>query len=181
MTIYSIDILFFLFGEGSYRGWNGWIASPTWWTWVWVSSGSWWRTGKPAVMRSVGLQRVRHDWVTELTDFLTNMAPFSSWYIFSVSIINRDISIQKVKSKKQTPNHRHSLPNILKWQAKEQAKRNQFKSNCQFPINMYFVRLDPETFRAKACECLCWFWWQCQNKQKWSHVHGDLSEVISHW
>ena len=41
--------------------WDGWIASPTWWTWVWVSSGSWWWTGKPGVMQSVGLQRVRHD------------------------------------------------------------------------------------------------------------------------
>ena len=42
------------------------MASLTWWTWVWVSSGSWWWTGKPGVLQSVGLQRVRHDWVTEL-------------------------------------------------------------------------------------------------------------------
>ena len=44
----------------------GWMASPTRWTWVWVRSGSWWWTGKPGVLQSMGSQRVRHDWVTEL-------------------------------------------------------------------------------------------------------------------
>ena len=52
-------------GEGDNRGWNGWIASPTQWTWVWVSSGRWW-TGKPGVLQSMGLCRVRHNWATEL-------------------------------------------------------------------------------------------------------------------
>ena len=52
-------------GEGDDRGWNGWMASPTWWTWVWASSRSWWWTRKPGVLQSMGLQRVRHDWVTE--------------------------------------------------------------------------------------------------------------------
>jgi len=53
-------------GEGDDKGWDGWMASPTLWTWVWVSSGSWWWTGKPGVLQSVGSQRVGHDWVTEL-------------------------------------------------------------------------------------------------------------------
>ena len=53
-------------GEGDDRGWDGWMASPTQWTWVWVSSGSWWWTGKSGVLQSMGSQRVRHDWVTEL-------------------------------------------------------------------------------------------------------------------
>ena len=44
--------------EGDDRGWDGWMASPTQWTWVWASSGSWWRTGKPGVLQSMGLQRV---------------------------------------------------------------------------------------------------------------------------
>ena len=48
------------------RGWDDWIASPSQWTWVWVSSGSWWWTGKPGMSQSMGLQRVRQDWVTEL-------------------------------------------------------------------------------------------------------------------
>ena len=53
-------------GEGDDRGWDGWMASPTWWTWVWVSSGSWWWTGKPGILQSVGSHRVRLNWVTEL-------------------------------------------------------------------------------------------------------------------
>jgi len=53
-------------GEGDNRGWYGWTASLTQWTWVWGRSGSWWWTGKPGVLQSMGSQRVRHDWVTEL-------------------------------------------------------------------------------------------------------------------
>ena len=53
-------------GEGDDRGWNGWMASLTWWTWVWVNSGSWWWTGRPGVLWFMGSQRVRHDWVTKL-------------------------------------------------------------------------------------------------------------------
>ena len=53
-------------GEGDDRGWDGGMASPTQWTWVWARSRSWWRTGKPGVLQSMGLQRVRQDWVTEL-------------------------------------------------------------------------------------------------------------------
>ena len=47
--------------EGDDRGWDGWIASPTWWTWVWTSSGSWWWTGRPGMLQSMGSQRVRND------------------------------------------------------------------------------------------------------------------------
>ena len=53
-------------GEGDDRGWDGWMASPTQWTWVWVNSGRWWRTGRPGMLQFMGSQRVRHDWVTEL-------------------------------------------------------------------------------------------------------------------
>ena len=53
-------------GEGNNRGWDDWMASLTWWTWVWVNSGSRWWTGKPGVQQSMGLQRVKHDWATEL-------------------------------------------------------------------------------------------------------------------
>ena len=53
-------------GEGDDRGWDGWMASLTQWTWVWVGSGSWWWTGKPSVLQSMGSQRVGHDWETEL-------------------------------------------------------------------------------------------------------------------
>ena len=53
-------------GEGDDRGWDGWMASLTRWTWVWVNSGSWWWTGRPGVLRFMGLQRVGHDRATDL-------------------------------------------------------------------------------------------------------------------
>ena len=53
-------------GEGDNRGWDGWMASMTRWTWVWVNSGSWWWTGRPGVLWFMRSQRVRHDWATEL-------------------------------------------------------------------------------------------------------------------
>ena len=53
-------------GEWDDRGWDGWMASPTRWTWVWADSGSWWWTGRPGMLQFMGSQRVGHDWVTEL-------------------------------------------------------------------------------------------------------------------
>ena len=61
-------------GEGDDRGWDGWMASPTRWMWVWVNSRSWWWTGRPGVLQFMGSQRVGHNWVTELnwTDYCQN-------------------------------------------------------------------------------------------------------------
>ena len=53
-------------GEGDDRGWNGWMASLTQWTWVWVKSGSYWCTGRPGMLQCMELQRVGHKWETEL-------------------------------------------------------------------------------------------------------------------
>ena len=53
-------------GEGDDRGWDGWMASPSQWTWVWVDPGSWWWTGRPGMLWFMGSQRVRHYWSTEL-------------------------------------------------------------------------------------------------------------------
>ena len=59
--------------EGDDRGWDGWMSSLTQWTWVWVNSGSWWWTGRPGVLQSMGSQTGGHDWVTELN--ITNTIP----------------------------------------------------------------------------------------------------------
>ena len=53
-------------GERDDRGWDGWMAPPTQWTWVWVNSRSWWWTGRPGMLQSMGSQRVGHNWATEL-------------------------------------------------------------------------------------------------------------------
>ena len=53
-------------GKEDDRGWDGWMASLAWWMWVWASSGSWWWTGKPGMLQSMGSQRVGHNWGSEL-------------------------------------------------------------------------------------------------------------------
>ena len=53
-------------GEGDGGGWDGWMSSPTQWTWVWVNFGGWWWTGRPGMLQSMGSQRVGHVWATEL-------------------------------------------------------------------------------------------------------------------
>ena len=73
--------------EGDDRGWDGWMASPTRWIWVWASSGSWWWTGKPGVPQSMVSQRVRQDWVTEL-----------SWYNVTVYRYLQGIKCGKIHS-----------------------------------------------------------------------------------
>ena len=52
-------------GKGGNRGWDGWMASLTQWTWIWANSGRWWRPGKPGVLQSMGLRGVRYNWMTE--------------------------------------------------------------------------------------------------------------------
>ena len=61
-------------GEGDNRGWDGWMASPTQWTLVWINSGSWRWTGRPDVVQSMGLQRVGHDWAIELNWIVLEIA-----------------------------------------------------------------------------------------------------------
>ena len=69
-------------GEEDDRGWDGWMASLTWWMWVWMNSGSWWWTGRPGVLQFMGSQRVGHDWMTELnwTEWLMMLNIFSFFY-----------------------------------------------------------------------------------------------------
>ena len=76
-------------GEGDNRGWDGWMASLTRWTWVWLNSRSWWWTGRPGVLQHMGSQRAGHDWVTELnwTEF------YPSKYIIIIIIINNSVVV----------------------------------------------------------------------------------------
>ena len=89
-------------GEGDDKGWDGWMASPTRWTRVWVDSGSWWWTGRPGVLQFMGLQRVGHDWATEL-----------NWnYIFSVILSLWD---SNVYWQRQSYNCDNQLKNLKSW------------------------------------------------------------------
>ena len=71
-------------GERDDRGWDGWLASPTQWRWIWVGSGSWWWTGRPGVLRFMGSQRVGHNWATEL-NWTEQNGKYSKYYCCSVT------------------------------------------------------------------------------------------------
>ena len=74
-------------GEGDDREWDGWMASPTRWTWVWVNSGSWWLTGRRGMLPFMGSQRVGHDWAIEQTDWLPLLSLMCSHlrtYVFHI-------------------------------------------------------------------------------------------------
>ena len=62
-------------GEGDNRGWDGWMASPTQWTWIWAKSVRQWRTEGPGVLQSMGLQRVEQDWVIEQQQYICPLHP----------------------------------------------------------------------------------------------------------
>ena len=93
------------------QGWDGLMASPTQWTWVWASSRSWWQTGKHGVLQSMGSQRVGHNWVTELTENIfiyckivtfglhtrVNISTVTNW-VSSNSIYMKDLC-EKLKTK----------------------------------------------------------------------------------
>ena len=79
-------------GEEDDRGWDCWMASPTQWTWVWVSSGSWWWTGKSGVLQSMGSPRVGHDRVTELN---WNSLWFEP-YFFNLKILWKCLAVLEI-------------------------------------------------------------------------------------
>ena len=75
-------------GEGEERGWDGWMASLIPRAWVWVSSRSWWWTGKPGVLQSMGSQRVGHNWATEL-----NWIPYSCFSYTLMDVGSKSTSL----------------------------------------------------------------------------------------
>ena len=98
-------------GEGDDRGWDGWMASPTRWTWVWVNSGSWWWTGRPGVLGFMGSQRVRHDWVTELnwidSWFMLRFDRKQQTSVKQLSLNKKQISLKKYSKKEKKQKQRH--------------------------------------------------------------------------
>ena len=89
-------------GERDGRGWHDSMASMTQWTWVWASSRSWWWTGKPGVLQSMGSQRAGHDWTTELemwSSFLAMYYLIHAYHsFFSLSWNLKIHSIQQMKT-----------------------------------------------------------------------------------
>ena len=114
-------------------GWDGWMASPTAGTWVWVNSGSFWWKGKSDMLQSMGLQRVIHNWVTELNwvekyklsyfskaflillHFLESRVNWIGLFQFEVSVIEPCQMVLKIVAAVM---HRHclcGLPSCFNW------------------------------------------------------------------
>ena len=83
-------------GEGDDRGWDGWMASLTQWTRVWVNSGSWWWTGRPGVLQYMELQRVRYDWATEPNWYLLTNEHRRNVTYWHSTIIKNTLMIKKI-------------------------------------------------------------------------------------
>ena len=101
-------------GEGDNRGWDGWMASPTRWTWVWMNSGTWWWTGRPGVLHAVhGVAKSRtrlSNW-TELnwTDTILDIG--FSFLFFPISKWRH----MGVKTNKQNNLHKEDTPGLPWW------------------------------------------------------------------
>ena len=83
-------------GEGDDRGWDGWMSSQTQWTRDWVNSGSWWWTGRPGVLLSMGSQRARHNWVTELNIYTYSFLTISDvknlfTYLLVICLLQKNV------------------------------------------------------------------------------------------
>ena len=106
-------------GEGDDGGWDGCMASLTRWTWVWVNSGSWWWTGRPGVLQVMGLQRVGHDWATELnwTELSTHGQTLTRLLKLETMFMNRVLKIfLPVSSWLPAPEFSHTTPwTFSKW------------------------------------------------------------------
>ena len=76
-----------------FRGWDGWMASPTQWTWVWVKSGSWWWTGRPGKLQFMGSQRVGHDWETELNWITHSILSLAANFSFKVKALRASVKL----------------------------------------------------------------------------------------
>ena len=74
--------------EGVDRGWDGWMASSTQWTWIWVDSRSWWWTGRPGML---GSQRVRHDWATEMNMSENISAGLIHWRVLTMVVSSLEV------------------------------------------------------------------------------------------
>ena len=97
---------------GANRGWDGWMVSPTRWTWVWVSSGSWWWTGRPGVLWFMGSQRVGHDWATELNWTEPWYMAFLNTYYYFISLhktVVIELWYSKLYKKKKNRNNQEGM------------------------------------------------------------------------
>ena len=122
-------------GEGDDRGWDGWMASPTQWTWVWLSSGSWWWTGRPGVLQFMGSQRVRHGW-SDWTEL--NLVP--KFLLASIGPLHTQYAMTRVQTIRWPQSHLRdpcvltAVPRSPEWERQE-ADQWLFQGLCHHCFN----------------------------------------------
>ena len=125
-------------GEGDDRGWDGWMASPTQWTWIWVDSRSWWWTGRPGVLQCMGLQRVGHNWVTKLN---WSRKKRKAWILVSAS--NLSSATQRTHS---------NLPHYPKANLKSHSVRAfNYKCRTSDSCTLFFIKTT-----CSSWGCILW-------------------------
>ena len=113
------------------------MASLTQWIWVWASSGRWWRTGKPGVLQTMALQRVRHDWVTEQ---YTNILPMTETFDVLFISLNPHNKITKVNIYDPTFINEETGSGRL-WQISSVAHSTTFHFSFSFLIEPWYLPL----------------------------------------
>ena len=128
-------------GEGDNRGWDGWMASPTRWTWVWAVSRSWWWTGKPGVLQSMGHK-------ADTTQWLNNR------------------SNNRIQEKQERNRH----PSVEKWDRGKETSSSQFESKLSYSQN-WVTGLERAAHghrvpgKASVCLGSLWWWKLCKGTQ----------------
>ena len=129
-------------GEGDDRGWDRWMASLTRWTWVWVNSGSWWWTGRPGVLRFMGLQRVGRDWATEL-----------NWWGY----VRNRAKANRVFPREHTGHSKHSLPTTQeKTLHMDSTRWSTLKSDCLYSLQPKMEKL----YTVSKNKTRNWLWFR---------------------
>ena len=122
-------------GEGDCRGWDGWMASPTQWTWVWASFGSWWWTGKPDLLQSMG----HKEWDrTEWLNWKQRRGEGLSWEgLFSPPLLHWEVTHLALTYLHSVP-ATHFCINQIKFHLLLFSMRNwNSKKNQNIPIKVY--------------------------------------------
>ena len=133
-------------GEGGGRGWDGWMASPTWWTWFWANSERWWRTGKPGMLYSLGSQRVGRDLMTEWQK--GSRCRYWKWPEWSNFLLLSCISLMCAFAhvSMHTHTHTHTHTHFSKWDSRPHLNWCYIKQSNFFWLKKYEV---------------CWFTMLC--------------------
>ena len=119
-------------GEGDDRGWAGCMASSTQWTWVWVNFGSWWWTGRPAVLQFMGSRRVGQDWATELN--------WTAWHFVQV-VLSSILNFQPFNKCPFWISSRYQSPTIIMWNSPQG-----FWKDCEY----YYLPLVDEQVETQG-------------------------------